>query len=808
MALSDWTTDLAHAARALKRTPEFTLTSAGILGLAIGALAGMFSVVDAVLLQPLPFASPDRLVHIAASAPGSEFPPEFGASSEFFVQYQERSHQLEDISTYNSFTTTIREGERVERLRISWPTNSMYSTLGVSPVLGRLPVAADESRTVIISDALWSAWFGRDPAVIGRSLDVSNGLRTVIGVMGPEFQFPNADTQAWVSSTLTAADIEETGDFDVDLVGRMAQGATLESVANELTALAREAPQRFGGNPAYARTVAQHRAIVRPLETRMLGSVSGSLWVLLGAACMVLLIACANVANLFLVRAGSRHQALAVRRALGAARSQLLRLQMAEALLIAAIAAAMGLLLAVFVLPAFLSMAPPGIPRLNQVSLNANTLIFIGIAALAAALLCGLAPALRGSSPDLTRMREGGRGSTRRHWVRYGLVVGQTALALVLLIGSGLLLRSAYALRHVDPGYETEDVFTFQMAPQRPQLQDAHDFARFNLEFLTRLSALQGVQSAGLVENVPLNEATTPMRVRTEIMNSAAGEGSLVNVTNTAGDYFKTMGIPVLAGRVFGDADHSTQLGNAIVSETAARMLWPGQDPIGKRLQRLGEDTWQTVVGQVGDIKQSAFRDAPEALLYLPMVDTSPRGGRPSASPAFVIKTNRADSITPDVRALVREVAPEAPMYRDFTLARLAQDSMMEINFTLLTLAVTALLALLLGAVGLYGVLSFIVAERTREIGVRMALGARQGTVRAMVVKQGLHVVGAGVIIGLGVALVLTRALGSLLFGVQAIDMPTFAAMAAVMLSIGLTASYLPARRASNLDPMESLKRD
>lgn len=808
--MNQWLTDLRQAMRTLKRTPGFTAIAVGMLGLAIGATVGMFSVVKTVLLDRLPYAQPDRLVYIASSAPGSQLPAEFDAAPEFFIQYHEQSKLLEDVSTSNSFTSTLRVGDRAERVRMSWPTNSLFSTLGATPVLGRLPVDADESRTVVISDALWADWFGRDPGVIGRAVWASGAERTVIGVMGPEFRYPSSDTRLWVSSTIKPADIKEVGDFDYPLIGRVKPGVTPEALADELTALARRAPERFGdAAPGYARTVALHRAVVRPLADELLGSIARPLWVLLGAAAIVLLIACANVANLFLVRTEGRHRELAVRSALGAARGQLVRLQLAEAIIVAALAGGVALVLAAGALPLFLHAAPPGIPRLDLVGMDLGTLLFTAALAGVVALVCGGLPALRAARPDLTRLREGGRGMTRRHhWVRNGLVMGQTALALVLLIGSGLLLRSAYALQQVDPGYDTQDIFTFQFAPDRAELKDAPSYARFHLAFLERLAALPGVQSAGLVENVPLDEGTATMRVRTEAAGANPDDRALINYTYSAGDYFKTMGIAVLGGRAFTDADHGSALGNVVVSRSAAQLLWPGEDPVGKRFQRQNQTGWETVVGVVEDVLQQGFRAKPEPVVYFPLVDTTEKGGRPVSSPGYVVRTSRADTIAPDVRALVREVAPEAPMYRVYTMAGLVEGSMVQLTFTLLTLGITSILALVLGAVGLYGVLSYIVAERTREIGVRMALGARASQVRALVVLQGARVVGVGVGIGLLAALAFTRALGSLLYDVQPVDAATFTTMPLAMVLVGLMASYLPARRASSLDPMASLRKD
>ncbi len=801
--LSEWARDLRHAVRALKRTPGFTALTVGMLGLAIGANAGMFSVVNTVLLHPLPYAHADRLVHIAASAPGSDYPPEFGLGPEFYLQYKEQSRLLEDVSTYNSFTSTLRVNDRVERVRMSWPTNSMFSTLGVTPILGRLPVAEDEERVAVISYALWTSWFGRDSSVIGRSYFMSGGMRTVIGIMGPAFKFPDDGTLLWISSQIRPAGIEPGG-FGSGLVGRMAPGVTPEALAADLTALARQLPERFGGPPSFARMIAQHRAVVRPLETQLLGAVSRPLWVLLGAVGIVLLIACANVTNLFLVRAEGRQRDLAVRRALGAARGQLVRLQLAEAVIVAGLAGVLAVVLTALIFPAFLRAAPPGIPRIDQVHLDLPTLLFALAAAAGSALACGAVPARRGSAPDLTWLRNGGRGSTRRrHWGRNGLVVGQTALALVLLIGSGLLVRSFQALRHVDPGYDIQDIFTFQIAPDRPTLNDGPTYAQFEEDFMDRLRALPGVQSVGLVENIPLNEGTATSRFRSEGIE--ADGGTLLNFTWAAGDYFSTMGIAVLQGRPFQRPDHETTLGNVVISRSAANLLWPSADPIGRRLQRQGLESWETVIGVVEDVMQYGFRDTPQALVYFPLVGPAPTSWRLS-SPAYVLKTARAEQIAPEVLALVREVAPEAPMYRVFTMAGLAKDSMVSLTFTMLTLGIASSLALILGAVGLYGVLSYVVAERTREIGVRMALGAQAQEVRRMVVVEGARVVGAGVVIGIIVALGSTRALASLLFGVPALDLATFVGMSAAMVAVGLLASYLPARRASKVDPIESLR--
>ena len=804
--MSDWTRDLKHALRALLRTPGFAVLAVGMLGLAIGVNAGIFSVVDAVLLDPLPYADTDRLVYVGASAPGSDMPEEFPLAREFFVQYREQSKLLEELSFYNSFTSTLRAGDRIERVWMSAPTPSLFATLGVEPILGRLPTPEDEGRVVVISHTLWTTWFGSDPDIVGKNYYVSGEDRTVIGVMGPDFWFPNNNILLWFPQVIRPEEIQP-GRFGQPMVARLKPGAQSAALVAELETLARRLPERFGGSANYARLIDQHRAVVRPLEEQLLGAVSGPLWILLGSMAIVLIIACANVANLFMVRAERRQPDVAVRLALGAARGRLVFAQLAEAVIVAGLAGGLAVVLAWPGVPLLLNAAPDYVPRLSEVELSGATLLFtLGIAAVSA-LLCGLVPAVRFSAPSLSRLHEGGRGAVRRrHWGLNSLVAAQTALALVLLIGSTLLMRSFSQLRGVDPGYDIRDVFTFQIAPEGAHLTDAPSYARFHMDFMERLRALPGVEEVGVVENVPLNEGLATRRFLTEETAGGEDAGTLLSMTYSAGDYFPAMGIEVFRGRTFTDADHSSQLGNILVSRSAADLMWPGADPIGQRLQLEGRETWETVVGVVGDVMQYEFRRAPEPMVYFPLVGQDPENSRVVSSPAYVVKTPRAVEIAPEIRELVRQVAPSAPMYRVFTLEGLAADSMVQLSFTSLTLGIASVLALVLGVVGLYGVLSYSVAERTREIGVRMALGAAARRVRLMVVGQGARVLAVGIAIGVAVALVATRALGALLFGVEAFDAGTYLGVSAVMVLVGLAASYLPARRASSVDPMESLR--
>jgi putative ABC transport system permease protein len=802
-SVEQWGRDLRHAARSLRRTPGFAAVTIATLALAIGANAAIFSVVDAVLIRPLPYAHADRLLFLAATAPGSELPREFGLFDESVVHYRERSRLLEGLAVYNSFTNTLRVGDRVERVRMSMPSYTLFSTLGAVPLLGRLPVAEDDSRVAVISYTLWQTWFAGDSGVIGRAYPMFGQPRTIIAVMGPRFRFPTDATLLWLPIDIRAAGVTADVEGSSPAIARMRPGVTPDDVARELTTLSRDMPQRFGGTARYAGLSERMRIVARPLPAEMLGPAARPLGVLFGAAAIVLLIACANVTNLLIVRSEGRRREMAVRQAIGARREHLLRAQLAEVLLLAAGAAVGAVGLARLGLPVFLRLAPADVPRLGDARVDGVTLLFTAALALAAALACGLAPALRGAD-SMPGLRDGTRGSTgRRHWARDLLVAAQTALALVLLIGAGLLLKSHAKLSHVEPGYSTGNIYTFQIAPEQSWLVDGPSFARFNNDFMDRLRVLPGVESVGLVENVPLDEGTPSLRIRREDMPPDGG--AIIARTFAAADYFETMGIKVLAGRPFTREDAVSTLGNAVVSKSAARRLWPDGNAIGRKIQVGNLTTWETVVGVVDDVMQNNFREPAQALVYLPM-----RGHVPAqwalSSPAFVVKAARAETIAADIRTIVRDVAPEAPIYRAYTMSFLAARSMRDLSFTTLTLTLVSLLALVLGVVGLYAALSYVVTQRTREIGVRMALGARPECVRRMIVLQGGKVVSAGVAAGLIAALFANRALGRLLFGVETFDLTIFAGVSAGMLLTGLMASYLPARRASSVDPIVSLR--
>lgn len=808
--LDDFVRDMRHALRALLRSRGFLATSVVTLALAIGAVSGMFGVVNKVMLEPLPYPNSDRLMVLFGTSPGSDLPERFALGNEFYVHYKEHSKLLAGIFSFASGTSTFRAGERVERIPMAWPTNDMYATLGVRPQLGRLPRAEDGDDAVVISDRLWSTWFGRDASVVGKWYFVSDSMKQVVGVMPPEFAVPSDETMLWISGEIRASDVSP-GNFGTPLVVRLKEGVTTEQLAVELKQLAGQLPARFGGRAAYAQVIERFRPVPLPLLEAMVGpTVRTSLLILLGAVALVLLVACANVANLFMVRAETRRRDITVRRAVGASSGQLVRYQMAESFVVALIAGVLAVVLSAVTLPVFLRAAPEGIPRLAEVRLDLPTVGAALLLVLLVALACGVAPAVRAASADLSGLRESGRGSIGgRHWGRDLLVVLQTALALVLLIGSALLVQSFRRLSSVDPGYDIRNIYTFQFAPQQPQLNDGPSLGQMHLNMMDRLRALPGVSAVGVVNNIPLDEGTGGLRVLTDGMASDAS-GQLLDLNFTGGDYFRAMGITLLQGRTFTNQEAVSPNTSVVISRSAAEKLWPGENPLGKRMRPRfgGQDTLVfTVVGIVNDVKQDDWRGAGEAIVYFPLTGPSPQAWG-MGSPAYVVKSPRAASLQNEVRRLVREIAPEAPVYREYTMEFLAQRSMLQLSFTTLTLGVLSVLALILGAVGLYGVLAYVVAQRTREIGVRMALGATAGAVRRQVVSQGTRVVLIGAAIGVVAAALTTRLLSNLLYDVKPVDPLAFGTTSAIMLAIGMLASYVPARRASSVDPMNALRSD
>jgi predicted permease len=808
--------DFKRAARSLSRAPMFTLVIVVTLALAIGANTAIFSVVKVVLLEPLPFANADRLVYISGTAPGTDQPQEFGVPDELYFEYRNSAPAIEDAALYTTGSSTTRVGERTEQLFLTGTTPSLFTTLGARPMLGRLPTD-DDDRVVVLSHWLWQSWFGSDPAVIGQSHYFGRQTRTVIGVMGPEFRFPDERVAFWWPVRFRAAAVTP-GEFFYDMVARVAPEMDHAGLMAQLEPLARRVQERLGGPATYARIMERHRPVVRPLREQLVGNVGMALWIVLGMVGIVFLVACANVANLFAVRAESRRQDLAVRSALGAGRGCLVRSQMAEALLLAAAGGVGGALLAWAGVPLLIRAAPDAvaggftgapIPGLATAGVDMTALWFTAGLSVLAACAFGLLPALRFSAAGVLNSLRQTRAIAGRHAVtRDALVVVQIASALVLLVGAALLVRSFWQLNQVDPGYDTEGIFTFkispdQVAPGRDDLSDRASRSRFQYAFMDRLAALPGVESVGFVTALPLDVGADDGFVTSRRIEASGAEAPRVRIAGAGGAYFQTMGIELVTGRFFERVEEQQGLPTIIISRSAADLLFPGEDPINEQLRpvsadtRVDSETWYTVIGVVEDVRVDDLRRDAEPMVYLPAA---------LLSPAYVMKSARANELAPEVRAIIRELMPESPMYRVFTMERLAVNSMATLAFTMLMLGIAATLALLLCALGIYGVLSHVVAQHAREIAVRMALGAQPSGLRRMMVLQGGRVALIGVAVGVLTAFGVTRFLEGLLFGVQPIDAFTFVGMSSAILAIALLASYVPARRASAVDPMQSLR--
>jgi predicted permease len=806
--LNKWTKDFRHAARALSRTPGFTFTVIATLALAIGANAAIFSVVKPVLLDPLPLPNADRLVHIGGTAPGTDQPEEFGVADELYFEYRDSVRAIEDAALYGTGSSTTRAEGQVDQLFVTQATPSFFSTLGAQPLIGRVPNDSDNSNVVVLSYWLWQSWFGSDANVIGKSYTFAGQTRSVIGVMKPEFRFPDERVAFWVPLAIRAAQVTPGG-FGPRMVARVAPGTDRAKLAAELEPLARRVQQRLGGPAPYVRVMERHRPIVQPLREHLVGKIATPLWILLGTVGIVFLVACVNVANLFTVRGENRRVDLTVRSALGAGRGDLIRAQLTEALILAAAGGTAGALIAWAGVPLLVSAAPDAvaggfagapIPGLANAHLDRAAVLFAAGTTVLAACAFGLLPAIRLSGSRLGSLQHAGRGIVGRgSYLRDALVAAQTACAVVLLVGAALLMRSFWQLSQVDTGYDTKDIFTFQIAAGGPNLNDRASVSRFQYAFMERLNGIPGVESVGYISTLPLDEGAGSVNVTTPKIEARGAEAPLIRNASAGGAYFQTMGIALVSGRLFERVEEERGIPNVVVSQAAARLLFPGEDPLGQQVRSAaGGATWYTVIGVVEDIKVDDLRrQTPDPMVYLPGV---------SPSPAYVVKSARADQLAPEVRAVIREVAPQSPMYRIFTMKSLAARAIASLSFTMVMVGIAALLALVLGAVGLYGVLSYSVTRRAREIGVRMALGAEPGAVRRMFIWQGTRVTLVGVIVGAFAAVGFTKYVQTLLYGVQRLDIAAFAGMSAVMLVVALVASYIPARRASRVDPLIALR--
>jgi len=808
--------DIRLGLRALMRSPGFTLVSILTLALGIGASTSIFSVVNSVLLRQLPYPNAHELVGIWHTAPGFGFDLLTQTETTYTV-YRGFNTSFVDIGLVSDRTLNLVGGGDPIRIQAASATSSLFQVLGVPPAHGRAFDEADDnfgsSNVVIISDNLWRARYGSDPDILGSTLNLDDTTWKVIGIMPPAFTFPGEQTQLWIPHRIDPATLG-TANFNYKAVGRLKPGVSLETAKADLDRVLTQLPELFPGElTAEALENAEMATLVHTLLDDIVGGVRQTLWILLGSVSFILLIACANVANLFLVRAESRRREVALRFALGAGKRHMMRYFLAESAVVAVLGSILGLGLAHGGIRSLIALSP-SIPRLNEVGMDGRVLAFSVAVTIASCLFFAMVPITRFGRLNLNAtLKDGGCGSLEgleTHKLRKGLVVSQVALALVLLVGSGLMARSFWLLKNVNPGFASEGVLTMRLSLPPAKYTDVHVTARFFEQLLEKIRGLPGVLTAGAISNFPMTDGSNNEGLTLEDIPDRPGELPPLARTNLATPgYFEALGIPLHRGRVF--ERHFTERA-VVVNVAFEQHYWPGQSALGKRVARRGEERadayWYTVVGVVGDVRDDGLSsDAPDMVYFPPVNHNSDGVAFTEQTMSIAIQTiGPPIDLAGPVRQTVWAMDPQLPVANVRTATDIVSDSTRRTTFTLLLLGLASIVSLLLGAVGIYGVISYLVSQRTQEIGVRMALGAHRGTVSKMVVRQGMSVSFAGITIGLLGAWALTRLMKSLLFGVSATDPLIYFGVSALVLAVSAFASYIPARRAARVSPVEALR--
>jgi predicted permease len=808
--------DLREAVRTLRKQPRFLIISSLTLALGIGAVTAIFSVVNGVLLKPLPYPHGDRLVNIWSTAPGLNY-DRFPLSPDLFLFYRRHNQVFEDMALFQPARVNVTEGGAPEVVDGAVTTSSYFATLGAGFSRGRSYTAEedrhDAPRVVVLSHRLWTRRYGGDPALVGRTVRLDGEPTVVVGISPPWLDAPGS-ADLFLPARFNPEN-PPFGNFGWRAVGRLKRGVRPDQAATHLEPLVQRAMSDYIQSANYRAflTDGRYRPLVHLMKEDVIGNVREPLWILLGTVGMVLLVACGNVANLCLVRAESRQREIAVRVALGGNRLGLVRKLLAEAFLLSAIGAALGVLFSAIALPLLLELAPDTIPRLDQVRVDGLVLLFAAGVAIVSAVIFGLVPAFRYTRPDiLAALRHGGRSSTdhpSRQRGRHLLVIAQTAMALVLLVGSGLLARSFMRLMSADQGFVSTGVLAFRVAVPQTAYPKPPEVVRFTQQLVERLSELPGVESAGATTDLPIVGTVSGTAWEFDGRPTEAGRlPPMVHYSTVTPGYFETLRIPIVRGTNFDSGDVREGAGNVLVNKAAADQYWPGQDPIGKRVRPTGSEQdrpWFVVKGVVGNVRHDGLREPPRALIYFPL---NPSGDRAPRAFSYVIRGSSVRTQADTVRQTVWKMNPDLPVASVQTMDDAIERSVTQFTFTMLTLGIAAGIALVLGAVGLYGVLAYAVSLRTREIGVRMALGAQPSRVRRDVMADAAVVTGIGLTIGALGAAGLTRFLRGLLYETPPLDVVTFAAMAGVLFGVALLAAYLPARKAASVSPMEAMRGD
>jgi putative ABC transport system permease protein len=810
--------DLRYGIRGLLKRPGFTTVAIITLALGIGANTAIFSVVNAVVLRPLPYVEPDRLVTLWETIPGSD---KRSVAPGNFVDWHTQNQSFQDMAAtfYANFNlTSDGEPDRIDGATI---TSNLMTMLGASAQLGRTFQPDDDEHqdraVVLLSDGLWKRRFGADRNVVGRSITIDEVSHTVVGVMASGFQYP-ARSDLWVlgrnrnAVPMSLLSQFPTNDWNherdahfISVIGRLKPGVTLSQAQSDIAGITRRLEQEF------PQTNSGLGSNVVPLHTQIVGDVRGILFILLGAVGFVLLIACTNVANLMLARATQRDREIAIRTAVGASRLRLIRQLLTESLLLSVVGGLAGLIVTIWAVHLFIKLSPGDIPILSEASVDLRLLGFTLLVSLFTGVGFGLLPAFQATRTNLnSSLKEGGTKASegrQRRRARNVLVVTEIALAQVLLVGAALLAISYVRVTQINPGFNANRVLTAKMAPSRKKYPDPRSRETFYSAVLERLKSLPGVESAGMVMNLPLTGSSMNRGFHAEGRpEPKPDENVTMDYQVVSPDYFRTLEIPIKRGRGFTDADSETSERVIVINQAMAQRYWPNEDPIGRRMA-IGEtskDTsWRTIVGIVGDIRHASLSETPVPTAftsYRQDLESWPRMG-------FAIRT-KVDpaSLTSQVRKDLAAIDPTQPVYAVEPMEKLLSAAVGQRRFIMLLLGSLSAIALTLALVGIYGVISFSVGERTQEIGIRMALGARAVDVLRMVLAQGMSMALVGIVIGVGAAFALTRLLTSLLFEVSPTDLRTFSIVAALLAIAALLACYIPARRATKVDPLTALR--
>lgn len=807
--------DVRTAVKGLARRPAFTLLAGLTLAVGIGANTAIYSVVDGVLLNPLPLPDPEEVVSYNFEAPGLGVNvPVIPHSEAMYVHFLEQARELSAFAVWMDDNVNLMVDGEPRRLSAVQVTEEYFDVWGVQPALGRAFVEGEDREgaepVAVLGHGLWQDAFGGQRDVVGRLVEMDGVQRRVVGVMPAGSAL--TDEELWLPMQIDSEDPDD-GSLGLIGIGRLASGATIETASVEMERLiGLYAEQDPDGITASALEQAGLAPDIKPLKDLFVEDMRQVLWVLLGTVGFVLLIACANVANLFLVRAEARQREHALRIAMGATRQDMVRQYLTESLTLAVAGGVVGLGLAVLGVRGLLRLAPADLPQALDIGIDGSVLLFTAVVSIATGFLFGLFPAFGFSRRDLSRaLKDGGRASTagkERHRARSGLVVTQVALALVLLIGSGLMLRSFVALRSVDVGFETAGLLTFRLGLPRAEYNDPALSFAFYRGLDERLRATAGVQAVGMVSGLPLTDSKSAGPMEPVERPFPEGElAPLVERVQVTPGYLEAMAIPILEGRALEWTDQGDQFRAIVVSDALARAFWPGESAVGKSIRNQGNEySWQ-IVGVVGDVRFDGVTEEPLAMAYIPLESGNPEDSQIAMGMDIVVKAGGDPlSVLPSVREAVRAADPRLPIIGPRTVESIVSDSMASTSFAVILLGISAGIALLLGTVGIYGVISYIVSRRTQEIGVRMALGAPAAAVLRDVVGQGMRLAAVGVVVGLAGAWGLSKVMGSLLYGVAPTDPLTFASTSALLATVALLACWVPARRASRVDPVEALR--